>query len=277
MKQLFLPLLLLCFKAVSAADSLPAVLGPGENAPTFSLPSLTKDRVVLRHYCGQKLLRSRVNDEPKIVILNFWATYCAPCQKEIPELVRFQKKYKEKVKLICISIDKEGKSLVKPFVREKKYDITVGLDPYLHTAKRYNVYKVPALFVLDHKGVIRYSQNDYDELLVAKLEKVIDDIEKGRAVVSAHEVPAQEKNDGEDAAPAEVSDSSQPALKSVVSGGSQKAKSSVSARIRWQAVAAVECGRPILVVAQEVGATPEEIRSWYDDLKKAATEIWKAK
>lgn len=268
-------LFLLCLGTVSASDSLPAVLGPGENAPTFSLPSLAKDRVVLRHYCGEKLLRSRVNDEPKIVILNFWATYCAPCQKEIPELIRFQEKYKDKVKLICISMDKEGKSLVKPFVQEKKYDMTVGLDPYLHTAKRYNVYKVPALFVIDHKGVIRYSQNDYDETLISKLEDVVDRIENGEQAVSASE---EAEGDTENTALVAVKDSSvQTDSQPAVSDGTQSADSTVSARRRWQAVAAVECGRPIQEVAQEVGATPEEIRSWYDDLKKAATEIWKAK
>ncbi|MFP4163833.1 MAG: TlpA disulfide reductase family protein [Chitinispirillaceae bacterium] len=267
MKKLLLLSLLLCSGAASAADSL-TILKPGEKAPTFSLPTIFSNRVALRHYCGEKLLRSRKDAERRIVIVNFWATYCAPCQKEIPELTRFEKKHKDKVKLICINMDKEGKSLVGPFVKKKKYDITVGLDSYHHTAKRYGVKSLPALFVVDRRGIIRYSWQGYKDSLELRLEKMINQIENGAPVL---EEPKLAK--GEVKGVVEVRDSS--GVQHAGPESSQKRSAVISARERWETVAAVECGRPIQEVAREIGATSEEIRSWYDDLKKAAMEIWK--
>jgi cytochrome c biogenesis protein CcmG/thiol:disulfide interchange protein DsbE len=60
----------------------------------------------------------------KVVLVNFWATWCEPCKIEIPELIQLQSKYEPKgFTILGIAMDDEGKSVVAPFVQTKRYDI----------------------------------------------------------------------------------------------------------------------------------------------------------
>jgi thiol-disulfide isomerase/thioredoxin len=60
----------------------------------------------------------------KVVLVNFWATWCEPCQVEIPWMIEFQQKYGDKgFTLLGVAMDEEGKSVVDPFVKETKYDV----------------------------------------------------------------------------------------------------------------------------------------------------------
>lgn len=60
----------------------------------------------------------------KVVFVNFWATWCGPCQEEIPELIDMQNKYASKgFTVLGIAMDDEGKSVVAPFVAKEKYDV----------------------------------------------------------------------------------------------------------------------------------------------------------
>lgn len=60
----------------------------------------------------------------KVVLVNFWATWCEPCQEEIPSLIELQDKYAQKgFTVLGIAMDDEGKSVVAPFVASEKYDV----------------------------------------------------------------------------------------------------------------------------------------------------------
>jgi len=60
----------------------------------------------------------------KVVFVNFWATWCGPCQDEIPSLIDMQNKYAEKgFTVVGIAMDEEGKSVVAPFVAKEKYEV----------------------------------------------------------------------------------------------------------------------------------------------------------
>ncbi len=65
------------------------LLKSGNRAPSFSLPRLKGKRSVLNVWCGESLRKPYINDKKHTVILSFWATYCAPCMKEIPKLMKF--------------------------------------------------------------------------------------------------------------------------------------------------------------------------------------------
>ncbi|HLZ11250.1 MAG TPA: TlpA disulfide reductase family protein [Candidatus Acidoferrum sp.] len=60
----------------------------------------------------------------KVVLVNFWATWCEPCKIEIPELIQLQTKYEPKgFTILGVAMDDDGKSVVGPFVQTKRYDI----------------------------------------------------------------------------------------------------------------------------------------------------------
>lgn len=256
---------------VSGFTAESTLLKAGTQAPTFSLPALDGDRVSLRMYCGDTLLKPHLIGQKHIVILSFWATYCLPCQKEIPELIKFQQKHvSDSVKVLCVSIDKEGASIVAPFITEKQYAIPVLLDPYRKTAERYGVTALPSLFVIDQSGKIRYSSVGYDTsvALDQKLEQIISDIRAGHSVSAAS---GQVSGDMAVVAGGESSGSRGSAKNS---DSELKPAVQLSAKQKWDAIVKVECGNTVQSVADSLHVTPDEIRAWFTELKKAARSIW---
>jgi len=187
-------LLILC--CVLAAFSAPAdstvkdsLLQPGTRAPSFSLITFDGTRTALYEVCGDTLLKPYSNKIRHTVIISFWATYCAPCQKEIPELQKFMAAHTtDSVKAFCISIDKEGSAIVEPFVKKMGYTIPILLDQYKKVAARYGVSHLPALFVVDTHGIIRYSSSGYDGKtgLKDKLENILHSIKNPPVIDEPH-------------------------------------------------------------------------------------------
>ena len=109
-----------------------------------------------------------------------WATWCPPCRKEIPELVKIQKAYKKKgVEVIGVATDREGADKVKPFAKEYKINYTVLLDPKPElSGPKLKVRGIPTLFLVDRKGVVRYVHVGYTKRSV--LEKELDKLLGGK-------------------------------------------------------------------------------------------------
>lgn len=236
------------------------LLKPGEKAPPFSLPSLNGKRQALRVWNGDTLLKPYVNNVKHTVIVNFWATYCKPCQKEIPEISAFMKKHaNDPIKAFFVSIDKEGVDKVEPFVKKKGYDITVLLDTYARTAKRYGVKSVPALFVIEPNGTIHHAASGFAEgtNLTEKLETIYAGIVSGKGPASADvEVSGDQVTVKDDA------------------GEAPEAAAVLPPKERWQAVMRVECGEKPDDVAADMGVGVEDIRGWSKALKQAAMKMW---
>jgi peroxiredoxin len=124
-----------------------AVKPDGERkvAPDFSLNDASGKAVKLADFKG------------KVVLLNFWATWCGGCKVEIPELIEFQGKYKDSgFEVIGVSTDSDGWKVVKPFVAEKKinYTILLGADDI---CKLYGVDAMPMTLLIDRDGRIAAS------------------------------------------------------------------------------------------------------------------------
>ena len=94
----------------------------------------------------------------KVVLLNFWATWCGPCKVEIPWFVEFNKAYPDKgFAVVGISMDDDGWKSVKPYVAAKKIDyrIAVGNDEF---GKLYGgVDSLPTTFLIDRNGKVAYT------------------------------------------------------------------------------------------------------------------------
>lgn len=90
----------------------------------------------------------------KIVLLNFWASWCAPCIEEMPSLVHLQKQMGPKVTVVAVSID-EDEAAYRKFLRDHNVDLLTVRDPEKRTSELYGTTGWPETFVIDPKGTIR--------------------------------------------------------------------------------------------------------------------------
>ena len=111
-----------------------ADVGIGKVIPEFRLPALDGEQVSSRSYLG------------KPVVLNFWATWCRPCVKEIPTLKAIHRDSSAEV--VTIAIDTQGESIVRPFVEKHDIDYTVLIGD-TELFRRYNGTGVPYTLILD--------------------------------------------------------------------------------------------------------------------------------
>lgn len=111
-------------------------------APDFALKDSSGETVTLKKYRG------------KVVLLDFWATWCHGCKEEIPWFAEFERKYSAKgLAVVGVSLDEEGWKVVKPFLgsTDVPYRIVLGDDV---TAKKYNISNMPDTFLIDRHGRI---------------------------------------------------------------------------------------------------------------------------
>ena len=109
--------------------------------PVFVLPSINEDEIRLEEYRG------------KVVVLNFWATWCSFCSIERPKLQALYEKYKAKdLVVLGISIDQADRDVVKKFAEEKKITYPVLHDQTMQVASEYSVRGTPSTYILDVNG-----------------------------------------------------------------------------------------------------------------------------
>lgn len=112
----------------------------------------------------------------KVVLVNFWATWCPPCRKEIPALVKLQEKYRAQgFAVVGVSMDEGGSKLVAKFLEKQKvnYPVIIG-DADL--ARGFGgVIGVPASFLVDRKGELlrRYDGFATEDELQEEIEKLL--------------------------------------------------------------------------------------------------------
>jgi peroxiredoxin len=115
----------------------------GNPAPEFTLKNLAGQEVKLADLRG------------KVVLVNFWATWCPPCREEIPSMERLNRAMAGKpFQMLAISIDEGGKEAVESLFKKAGVTLPTLLDPDQKTGKRYGITGVPETFIVDKKGVI---------------------------------------------------------------------------------------------------------------------------
>lgn len=93
----------------------------------------------------------------KVVLLNIWATWCAPCREETPELVDLYNKYKDQGFVILgVSIDEQGMSVVEPFIEKYKVNYPMVIDDGTIMDKYGPTMGIPTTYIIDKKGNLRY-------------------------------------------------------------------------------------------------------------------------
>jgi cytochrome c biogenesis protein CcmG, thiol:disulfide interchange protein DsbE len=114
----------------------------GSAAPDFTVQD-TQREVTLRQFRG------------RVVVLNFWATWCPPCVEEMPSLVEMQRHMKDKgITVVAISID-EDESAYQKFVKDYAANLLTVRDPAQKTPILYGTHGWPETFIIDRNGVMR--------------------------------------------------------------------------------------------------------------------------
>ena len=114
------------------------------------------------------------SSENKILLLNFWATWCAPCIKEIPELVELKKRFKNNVEVYFLAVDSNVKKTVPKFLKKNNLEsLLVFNDEKLKVSSRFGVKVMPTTIIINKdfeevaqvKGYVDWLSSEYVDLI----------------------------------------------------------------------------------------------------------------
>jgi len=88
----------------------------------------------------------------KVVLVNFWATWCPPCRKEMPDIQALYDRFKSKGLVVLAISDEDAETKVKPFIAEKGYSFPILIDEGRKVNDLYKVDGIPKTFIYDRKG-----------------------------------------------------------------------------------------------------------------------------
>lgn len=162
MKRIFFVLILICLAALAGCEQ--ATPPPPEGAaPDFALKDTDGNKVRLSDYRG------------KVVLLEFWATWCPPCKLAIPDLNALQEKYNgEDFALLSISVDDPMDTLT-PFVEEYEVKFPVLVND-AHVERLYGVINIPTTFIIDREGNIASKHLGYVPGTAEMISKEIEEL-----------------------------------------------------------------------------------------------------
>ena len=157
---LLLPILFLSIFSGCKKESEKIV---GGMAPDFTLNEITGKPATMASYRG------------KVVLLEFWATWCPPCQMATPDLIKLYEKYNSRgFELLAVSIDDSLES-VKAFAAENKINYHVLFDDR-GVNELYGVRSIPITFLIDKTGTIISKHNGYSPEMADELAKRIESL-----------------------------------------------------------------------------------------------------
>jgi peroxiredoxin len=144
--------LMLYLSLFSNSQYVPEGLGKGKEAPDFRLKTIEGREVSLSDYRG------------KVVLINFWATWCPPCREEMPLFQRVYEKYKDRgFEILAISTD-DYVEPVKKFVKEYKLSFPILYDDK-NVVGLYEVQGLPTSFLIDRDGkIVKVRLGKYKEI-----------------------------------------------------------------------------------------------------------------
>lgn len=150
-----LPILLV---ALSACAGGPSAKGPDGKGATHALIGTPAPKVAGAPVKG--LPAASVEHEGDVVIVDFWATHCAPCVKAFPRLQELADRHKGKVHVVGISEDEEEDGIA-PFVKRTGVSFPMAWDKDKAIGQLYKVDSMPQTFVIDRAGKVRFVHRGY--------------------------------------------------------------------------------------------------------------------
>ena len=141
------------------------VVKPGEAAPNFQLRDMNGRNVSLSDLRG------------KVVLLNFWATWCGPCRVEMPAMERLYRAYDRKdFEILAVSTDAQGTAVTRPFQQENKLTFPILHDSDFRVGLSYGARTLPMTFMVDRQGIVRqhiFGARDWEALEAHQLIEML--------------------------------------------------------------------------------------------------------
>jgi cytochrome c biogenesis protein CcmG, thiol:disulfide interchange protein DsbE len=162
----------------SAASPRPApapVNLAGRDAIAFALKDLDGTPVDLQTLKG------------KVVLLDFWASWCGPCVAELPHIEKLHKDFKDKG-LVVLGVNNEDAEIAREYVKKKGYTFTTLVDEEREVTRKYGVSGIPQVYIIDREGKIKWGQRGYGSGMEARLRNAVESVLKG-AEPSANVMP----------------------------------------------------------------------------------------
>ena len=145
--------------AVFSSSNTPDPVAPGAPAPGFDLPRIGGDgRVSLARLSG------------RVLLLNFWATWCKPCEDEMPAMDRLYRALRgEAFELVAISVD-DADDVVIAFRDRLQLGFPIARDADKQVAERYQTFRFPETLLIDRSGNVVSSHLGFQKVRAGELE-----------------------------------------------------------------------------------------------------------
>lgn len=130
------------------------VVQVGDEAPNFTLQDLAGNVMSLSQLRG------------KVVLLNFWATWCGPCRVEMPAMEQLYRTLpRREFEILAVSTDPQGAAVTRPFQREMGFTFPILHDSEYRVGLTYGARTIPITFMVDRRGIVRqkiFGARDWD-------------------------------------------------------------------------------------------------------------------
>ena len=137
----------------------------GRPAPAFKLPDLKGQEISLDQYKG------------KVVMLDFWATWCGPCRMTMPLLEKLQKEYPNNMVLLAINLE-ESRDTVRDYIRQQGLNSHVLLDEKGSLGEVYGTEAIPMQVLIDKEGIVRDIKTGFSPTMAGQLRAEIERLDK---------------------------------------------------------------------------------------------------
>ena len=165
MKRIKLIILVISIAVFAVSNEYIVAQEINKPAPEFSLPDLEGNNLALSDLKG------------KVVLVDFWATWCGPCRIAMPYMQSLHEAYEDKgVALLGVNSWERKPDKVKSVLSYNKITYKILLDPKNEVIGKYKVRGIPTFFIIDKKGIVRYSYIGLPkekEIIKANLEELL--------------------------------------------------------------------------------------------------------
>ena len=145
----------------SCAFNPEPIVNIGQTAPSFTLTDLANREISLEEFRG------------KIILLDFWASWCAPCRTTMPVIEKLSKEYPNDLALLAVNMG-EPRSAIEKYMLDQALSLQVLLDEKETVSAAYGAYVIPMQFLIDRSGIVRHIQTGYGSNMASQMRAQIE-------------------------------------------------------------------------------------------------------